>query len=62
MSVTRFCLLVAAAAGLMTVALVNQLGHAGDWTSRAKYLEARGFLFGIPAAVAGFGLARSLVG
>ncbi len=41
--------------------LFNQLGHAGDWTSPAKYLEAKGFLYGLLASAVGYGLARRLM-
>ena len=54
-------LVVALAAGIATTGLFNQLGHAGDWTSPAKYLEAEGFIYGAIAAIAGYGGTRLIV-
>jgi hypothetical protein len=51
-------LVVGLVTGIVTTALFNQLGHAGDWSSPAKYLEARGFLYGTLASVLGYGLTR----
>jgi hypothetical protein len=45
-------------AAIATTGLFNQLGHAGDWSSPAKYLEAKGFLYGALAGVVGWALAR----
>ena len=54
-------LVVGLVAGIATTGLFNQLGHAGDWTSPAKYLEADGFFYGAIAAVVGYGLVRLLI-
>lgn len=43
MSDRSLALVVAVVVGILTMGLFNQLGHAGDWTSPAKYLEAKGF-------------------
>jgi hypothetical protein len=54
-------LVVGLVGGIATTGLFNQLGHAGDWTSPAKYLEAEGFVYGALAVVAGYVLTRFLI-
>lgn len=60
MSERSLGLVVGLAIGTATAALFNQLGHAADWSSPAKYLEAEGLLWGTLAAVPGYGLVRLL--